>query len=203
MTLLVAGALGWMPLGSAAAQEAQPDQPQQQPEAAPIEAQIGDGEVEQMTLGLGRSTLIRAPWRVRQVSVASSDIADVQVINPQQVLVVARSVGATDLFLWGENDELEHRRVLVEVDLTSLKQQVARLLPGADVELSQANETVMITGSLRRAEHAEQLNRYMETVGVRFVDMTRVPGVQQVMIQVRVAEASRSGLGLTYGAFLR
>ncbi len=47
---------------------------------------------------------------------------------------------------------------------------------------------------LARAEQAEQLHRFFEVRKLEYVDMARVAGVQQVQIQVRVAEVSRQAI---------
>jgi Flp pilus assembly secretin CpaC len=95
-----------------------------------------------------------------------------------------------------------------------LEEELGRLLPGAALHVEYSRGVYVVTGTLRRAEQAERLRRYLNALAgrteegttqyvsartqdqqpFRFVDMTTVAGVQQVMLQVRVAEASRTAI---------
>lgn len=149
---------------------------------------------EIISLPVGHSSVIKAPWLVKQVSVADPEIADVQVITPTQVLVLGKQVGSTVLTVWNERGQSWQTTVYVNVDLAKFKNDLARFLPGSKLSLTQSQDVVVITGSLRRAEHAASLHRFMDATGIKYVDMTNVTGVQQVMIKVRVAEASRTAI---------
>jgi len=51
-----------------------------------------------------------------------------------------------------------------------------------------------VTGLLRSSEQAEQLHDFLDKTKVIYVDMTSVAGVQQVLLEVRIAEVSRAAL---------
>ena len=147
----------------------------------------------------GHSSLIKTPWFVKQVSVADPQVADVQVVAPDQVLVIGRQVGSTDLALWNEAGQVWQTRIYVEIDLVKASRDLNRFLPGAQVKLMQSQDVIVATGFLQQAQQAEALHRFLDASGLKYVDMTSVAGVQQVMIRVRVAEASRQamrGLGI-------
>ncbi len=141
---------------------------------------------------VGRSVVVDAPWPTIRVSITNPEVADVQVLTPTQVLVQAKGVGTTDLILWSEG-ETEYRQMQVEVqaDLSGLKEELGNLFSDADLELTQSGEVLVVRGVLRRAEDVERLHRYLEASGLTYVDMTSLAGVQQVQIDVRVAEVSR------------
>lgn len=150
-------------------------------------------ETEPITLISGRSTVVRAPWPTVRVAVTDPKVADVQVLTPEQILVQGLSIGATDLILWSEGErETWQRRVLVTLDVETVANTLARLFPTAELQVSDSGEVLLIQGLLRSADHAEQLHRYLEKTKLEYVDMTSVAGIQQVQLQVRVAEVSRS-----------
>jgi pilus assembly protein CpaC len=159
--------------------------------AAPIVA-LEPGAV--ISLAAGRSRVLKAPWRVSRVSVSEPRIADVEALAPDQLLLLGKAPGSTDLVLWGEGDELWQARIDVGDDLAHLRQELEALFPQSRLELSRSQEVVVVRGLLSRAEHAEQLRRFLEASELRYVDMTRLAGVQQVQIQVRVAEVSRQAV---------
>ena len=69
------------------------------PDLSVIAASDEGQEPESVELSEGRSNLISAPWPVAKVSIASPKIADVQIAAPDQVVVLAKSIGMTDLIL--------------------------------------------------------------------------------------------------------
>ncbi len=163
---------------------------------ATLAAGVGtsDAKDQEMTVPAGHSSLIKAPWLVKQVSVANADVADVQVVSPRQVLIVGKKVGSTDLTLWSDDGQVWQTRIYVEVDLVQISRDLSRFLPGSRIKLAQSQDVVVVTGSLRRAEQTSSLHRFLDATGMKYVDMTTVSGVHQVMIQVRVAEASREAI---------
>jgi pilus assembly protein CpaC len=169
--------------------------------ASATESQTARGEhgeqrsVEIVSLFVGRSTILPTPWPVRTVSVAAPQIADVQVLTEDQVLVLGKSAGTTDVFLLSEGGEhIREVRVDVAVDVARIKADLARLFPDSTVDVSQSEHVVLVTGTLSRAEQVDRLHRFLDTYEVKYVDMTKLAGVQQVQLQVRVAEASRRAI---------
>lgn len=152
-------------------------------------------DTEQITLIVGRSTIVRAPWPTVRVAVTDPTVADVQVLTPDQVLVQGLKVGSTDLILWSEDEQQTwQRRVLVRLDIETIRTDLTNLFPTADLEISDSGDVLVVQGLLREAQHAEQLHRYLESTKVAYVDLTSLAGIQQVQLQVRVAEVSRSAL---------
>ncbi len=158
---------------------------------SPVES---DHEDRSMQVEVGRSSVVEAPWPVARVSIIDPEIADVQVLSPEQVLVLGNSVGSTDLILWSEDDEVWRRRVDVIIDLEFLEDELRRVFPTADLEMIQSRQSVVVRGDLRRAEDTKLLREFLESHGISYVDMTNLSGVQQVLLEVRVAEVSRNAM---------
>lgn len=151
---------------------------------------------EEMPLAvhLRQSRVIDTPWRVSRVSITEPRIADVQVLTPRQLLLQGKSIGSTDLVLWNENDEGYRMRVDVLADIGRIRADLRRLFPDSSLEVTQSEEVLVINGVLTRAEDVAAMHRLLDTAEIRYVDMTRVAGGQQVLIKVRVAEVSRTAL---------
>jgi pilus assembly protein CpaC len=148
-----------------------------------------------IALPVGHSYLVSAPWNVELVSVGDPEVANVQVVAPDKILLVGKKIGSTDIILWSENEAASYQaRVIIGQDLDSIRRDLSIFLPGSSLELQQNRGVITIAGVLRRAEHAEALHRYLAATGTQYVDLTTVEGLQQVMIQVRVGEASRQAI---------
>lgn len=178
---------------AAQGQELAPMSPATQPGKA------NTGVVEKLTetvwLAPGQSKVIEAPWRATRVSITDPTIADVKTLSPTQVLLVGKAVGTTDLLVWNEKEEVRRTKVQVMVaDLEVLSGELRRLFPDTTLQLSPSGRAIVLTGQMARADQVVQLHRFFEVRKLDYVDMTSVPGVQQVQIQVRVAEVSRQAI---------
>ncbi len=150
---------------------------------------------DEIVLIAGRSTVIKAPWPTVRVAVTDPKIADVQVLTPEQVLVQGLKVGSTDLILWSEDEQKTwQRRIAVRMDANTIRSGVQGLFPGAALEVSESGEILLVRGIVRSADQAQQLTEYLEKTKTPYVNMTTLSGVQQVQLQVRVAEVSRQAI---------
>jgi len=143
---------------------------------------------------LGQSVAVRAPWPVKRVSVTDPETAGVQVLTPTTILLQGHAVGSTDLLLWSADEDFWKAKVKVAVDLERLTARLAALFPDSTLKVSQSEDVVVLSGMLAKAEHAAQLKAFMKSTGLNYVDMTSLAGVQQVMLQVRIAEATRTSI---------
>ena len=142
-----------------------------------------------------QSQILKTPWKVVRVAVTDPTIADVQVLTPDQVLVQGLAVGTTDIILWKEGEsQVMQRRVSVVVDAEAYAGTLAKMFPRSTLNVSQAGGTLFIHGHHRNVIHAQQMRDYLDMSKVNYVDMTDVAGVQQVQLQVRVAEVSKRAI---------
>jgi len=146
------------------------------------------------SVSIGGSRIIRPPAPVVRVAVANPDIADVKVLQPLEVLIVGKSAGATDLLMWDEAGGQTHMHLRVSVDLPRLNEQLTTLFPDGAVTISVSGDVYFANGALAQADDVVQLRRFLEASGLKYVDMTKLAGVQQVQIQVRVAEVNRTAI---------
>ena len=147
-----------------------------------------------IALYVRQSKVIHAPWPVARVSVADPKVADVQMLTAGEVLLLGKAVGSTDLIMWSKEEESWNARIDVQVDLRQMQAALSRYFPQSRLTLSQIEDVTVVAGQLSRAEHAAQLHKLLDAVGVKYTDITTVAGVQQVQLHVRFAEVSRTAL---------
>jgi pilus assembly protein CpaC len=155
---------------------------------------VSDETIHPLEVHVGTSSIVTAPWPVSRVSVTQPTIADVQVLTPTQVLLTGIAMGTTDLILWSEKEELWHARVVVNIDLSYIKTELFKLFPTAELDVVQSRDMVVVSGQFRRVEDVARMRGIMDSYNVKYVDGTSVAGVAQVMLNVRVAEASRTAI---------
>jgi pilus assembly protein CpaC len=143
---------------------------------------------------MGQSRVIRPPWPVKRVVVTDPKIATVQVLAPTQVLVQGLAMGTTDLMLWRDDKTFQKMYVEVGANLAVLRAQLRALCPGSTLKLSQSHGVVILKGTVTRAEQALVINKFFEARGIKMVNQSKVAGVHQVLLHVRVAEVSRTAI---------
>jgi pilus assembly protein CpaC len=150
---------------------------------------------EVKTILVGESAVVTAPWPAVRVAITDPEIADVKVLTPEQILLQGIKTGSTDLIVWSEDEkQVWQWKVRVRMDVGHFQEKLDELFPLSSLEVNQSGEVLIVGGFLRRAEQAAQLHSFLDEAKITYVDMTSVAGVQQVQLQVRVAEVSRTAL---------
>ncbi len=144
------------------------------------------------------SFIKRTERPVTRVSIADPAIADVQLITPTQVLVVAkRNPGRTNLILWHGDDHTQVYDIQVflpDTLLQAMGQHIQLLAPQARVSLAPGPKGLIVYGEV---ESQAVLNRVLKTVQSyvdSYTNLVEVNGARQVQLEVKIAEVSRSSI---------
>ena len=107
-------------------------------------------EAQQLSLVLGKSTVVDVPVPIKRASLADPQIADAIVLSPKQIYVTGKGYGTTNLTLWGKDDQvLAIFDLDVGVDLVRLKQHLAELLPDeTNIHLRGTHDHVSLSGTV-------------------------------------------------------
>ena len=153
-----------------------------------------DGGAE-ITILHRQSQIFQTPWKVVRVAITDPTIADIQVLTADQVLLQGLNIGTTDVLLWGDKDgQFTQKKVVVTLDVDNIRAALGNLFPTSSLQLDESGQNLIIRGAHRNAAHAVLTQEYLTKAGIEFIDMTDVAGVQQVQLQVRIAEVSKSGI---------
>jgi pilus assembly protein CpaC len=152
-------------------------------------------EPQRLRLTIGRSQVMDVPFEVKRVSVGDPEIADVVVLTSRQLYVLGKGTGVTNLLVQGKDQQQMILDLLVEADLTLLKEKLHTLLPKEAVEVYPAKDGILLKGEVSsNAVLATVLSLAEPFAPKKVVNLLQVGGVQQVLLEVRVAEVSRSAL---------
>lgn len=172
------------------------------------------GDQSGIQVPLNKSRIIDLTYPVTRVSVANPAIADILVVNPEQIYIVGKQLGTTNMTLWDENDSVK-KMVGLEVthDLQTLKEKMFRFLPGEKIRIESAQGAIVLSGEVSSTQKMDAALRLAETyasdaldprktetfdVGLpgkdppNVLNLLQVGGAQQVMLEVKVAEISRT-----------
>ncbi len=164
------------------------------PPARTTAALIQDGlnENGQIRLTVNKSAVITTRVQVKQVSIGQPEVADVNVIGPSNILVTAKKAGTTQLIVWDDQNRSQVADVVVEFDLQALQDMLRSMFPGTKIEVSSVSSAIALRGQVPNLQVAEQAVAVASPYSDRVLNFLEIAGGQQVMLQVRFAEVSRS-----------
>ena len=151
--------------------------------------------INKLDLLVGKSLVLKSYEPTKRVSIANPDIADFVLISPTELYLTGKAVGTTNMTLWQGNGGYQVFDLTVGFDVSLLKQQIHDILPDEnDLRVSATNNAITLSG---RVSNAANLSRVL-TLAKSYApegkvnNLIEVRGVQQVMLEVRVAEMQRS-----------
>ncbi len=107
-------------------------------------------EPQQVSLVVGKSTVLDMPTAIKRASLADPQVADAIVLSPRQIYVTGKGYGTTNLTLWGKDDQVIAVFDLdVGIDLGRLKHHLSELLPDeTNLHLKGTHDHVTISGTV-------------------------------------------------------
>jgi len=186
-------------------------------------------EPQKLELVSGKSIILRTSEPIKRVSVGVPIIADFVIISPHEIYIVGNITGNTTLTLWRNKKISAIYDLEVAYDISRLKQKLQEVLPNekklrvfATQDSITLSGTVSSTANLSQAmalakayagyvikvEEQEDSKAQGKVTKVKWAREPRkvcnfleVAGVHQVMLEVKVAEMSKSvikNLGINF-----
>ncbi len=151
-----------------------------------------------VALTTGRSTILTTDFDVTRIAVTNPAIADATVVRPREILIDGKAPGTISLIIWGGDERVQYD-VVVEQPISALEQQIHQLFPGESVTVTNNADAIVLSG---RASSTQTMLRIAEVAQAaapkaNIINMLQVPGasgVQQVMLQVRIAEVNHKAI---------
>jgi pilus assembly protein CpaC len=146
---------------------------------------------------VGQSRVINFDRPVGRFSVSNPEIAEAVLVTPDQVLVNGKAFGQVNFIAWEQTGgQFLVFDVYVRANLSLLDSQIRALFPKDDIRLSQANGSVVISGSVANDRTAAQVQSVIEAANFKVVNMLTSPvsNMTQIQLSVRVAEVNRNRL---------
>ena len=146
---------------------------------------------------VGQSRVINFDRPIGRFSISNPDIAEAVMVRPDQVLVNGKAFGQVNFIAWEKSDsKFIVFDVFVRANLSLIDSQIRALFPKDDIRLSQANGSVVLSGTVADLATVAQADSVVQAAGFKTVNMLASPvkSASQVQLQIRVAEVSRNKL---------
>jgi pilus assembly protein CpaC len=176
--------------------------------------------MQAVTVAIHQSRVIKLRTAIARVSVANPEIADLLVLDPQQVYVVGKKIGTTNMMLWNDKEQLRGTLLLeVTPNLEELKTRLHQVMPNETIQVRSAQGTIIVSGEVSSPSKVQAAMKiaegYREAGGGAsgaggpasgsggpasiaggieipgLINMLQVGGSQQVMLEVKIAEITR------------
>ncbi len=165
-----------------------------------------DSMVERLTVPLYKSKVVQLKGPVHKVSIGNQEIADILVMRSQQIYVLGKGIGTTNVLLWDKSNRLT-ASIDVEVtpDVNSLKAKLYEMAPSEGIRVNSSQGSILLSGEVSNVGTMDMAVRLADSFLQKpskegasqtgeVVNLLKVGGSQQVMLKVTVAELSRSVL---------
>jgi len=137
---------------------------------------------------------------VSRISVGNELIADILILRANELYIIGKRLGTTNIMVWDEEDKLiDIINLEVTHDLVSLRNRLHHFLPNEELAVQTSQGQLVISGqasSLAKMNVAVELSRgYAEAASVgkkrsEVLNMISIGGGHQVMLEVTIAEVS-------------
>jgi pilus assembly protein CpaC len=163
----------------------------------------------ELTKGMAQVVPVAGP--VADIMVANPAVIDVTALQSDKLYIVGLSYGTTNVMaLDAAGNVISSLDVHVKIDLVALQAMIHQLFPHEDVKVSSLYSQIVLTGFVSTPDMANKISDFVEHAvtnienngtgaakverDTMIVNMLKVAGEQQVMLKVKIVEASRETL---------
>ncbi|CAB3971284.1 secretin [Burkholderia cenocepacia] len=162
-------------------------------------------ESTSVSVPLGKSLLVPMPEPVRNRTIGNPAVAQATMVSPQTLYILGLAVGTTNMIVQGKSGACRVIDVAVGADAGGLQASLMQLMPSErDIHVSTAAGTIVLAGTVSSSMAAQQAMQIARAYGDSAGDpagggkaggvlnMLNVTSPQQVMLEVKVAEVSKT-----------
>jgi pilus assembly protein CpaC len=154
-------------------------------------------ETQTLHVLVGKSVVINMEARLRRVLVSNPAAIEAVPTAPSQLVVTAKGAGSSSLVLWDEEGRSRLLDVLVDVDVSGLRDSIQLGFPSEPIQVQADGDRLIISGTVSSTEVIEDVIK-MAGVYSRNVVNSLILGVpeheRQILLEVKFAEVDRNKL---------
>jgi pilus assembly protein CpaC len=166
--------------------------PDLDPDIAPVSA--FKGKISRAAIVAKKSQVVEIGHAYASALVAEAEIADVVPLSDHSIYVLGKKVGSTRITVVGQDQKvIQIIEVEITPDIENLRAKLKENVPESNIRVSSVNGGIVLSGTVFDAPAVERAmaiaKRYSPDA---ITNALGVAAPQQVMLEVRFVEASRS-----------
>ena len=165
----------------------------------------GSNRTVMVTVPVGKSEDVRTDTSFVDVVVGDPEVADVNPLTDRSLSILGKKIGTTRVSVYTEGKKLVGIfDVEVSYDITRLSNELRRRFPGSRIQASTVNGRIMLAGEVVDATTLDKAVTIARQFGPEIINSVSVMSPQQVLLEVRFIEISRTAgreLGVQWNRF--
>jgi len=165
----------------------------------------GNTHTAMVLVTIGKSQDVRTGTSFVDVMVGDPEVADVNPLTDHTLSILGKKIGTTRVSVYAEGKKLIGIfDVEVSYDITRLSNELKRRFAGSHLEASSVNGRIMLSGEVVDAVTLDKAVTIARQFGPEIINSVSVMQPQQVMLEVRFIEISRTAgreLGVQWNHF--
>ncbi|MCE9604307.1 MAG: pilus assembly protein N-terminal domain-containing protein [Planctomycetia bacterium] len=172
---------------------ATPSKPFSQLDLPPVTHQVSEA-VDRIQMIVNTSRILSQESKIPQAQVNNPEIVGLTALSPNQVQIYGRRPGVTQVNIWDEKGSIRTIDVMVHGDAQELARLLHDTFPKAALRIRPISTGVIISGYVDDPNQQSRIVEISQNYYPNVINYITVGGVQQVLLQVRIMEVSRTKL---------
>jgi pilus assembly protein CpaC len=165
----------------------------------------GNSHTAMVMVTIGKSQDVRTDSSFVNVTVGDPDVADVNPLTDHTLSILGKKIGTTRVSVYDEGKKLIGIfDVEVSYDISRLTNELSRRFPSSHLRASSVNGRIMLSGEVADAATLDKAVTIARQFGPEIINSVSIMSPQQVMLEVRFVELSRTAgreLGVQWNRF--
>jgi pilus assembly protein CpaC len=117
----------------------------------------GVGTKRRLKLGLNKALVVDLPAEAHDILVSDPKMADAVTRTSRRIYLFGKTVGQTNIFVFGANgEEVVSLDVEIERDTSSLQANLRRFIPDSNINVEIVSDNIVLTGTVRTPQDSAQ-----------------------------------------------
>ena len=165
----------------------------------------GSNRTAMVTVTIGKSQDVRTEGALVDVTVGDPEVADVNPLTDHTLSILGKKIGTTRVSVYSDGKKLIGIfDIEVTYDISRLTNEFKRRFPHSHLEASTVNGRIMLSGNVNDAATLDKAVTIARQFGPEVINSVTVLQPQQVLLEVRFIEISRTAgreLGVQWNRF--
>lgn len=162
----------------------------------PAPESLGTHEATQVQVTMGTSAIVDLPGQLQRASVTNPEIANIQIVPPNQILINGKAPGITTLIAWVDGGR-RYFDVIVKSNLSLLQQAMKEISPEEEIGVRAVQTSVVLSGTVSNPSlivKAADVAKAFLPEKAAVLNLLRLGEPHQILLKVEVAEVNRTAL---------
>ncbi|AJQ26828.1 type II and III secretion system protein family protein [Pelosinus fermentans] len=154
-----------------------------------------------ISMDVNQSTCLTTGGEITRVAIANPEIADITIISQIEMLVVAKKMGTTTLYIWTNDGMRQEYAVNIRDHDTQTSMAVEKMIGYAGVDVEKIGNKVLLKGKVKNQLEKIRAEKIAEMYGEKVINLLEMTHPDQIQIEAKILEISTDKvkkLGIQY-----